>query len=191
MNRFAPLIFLAMAGCASNNLRITRNSLPLDHPERQQNKLIIGNTSLDANVLQSFRSDVVTESVQTHDVEVNKEQYKFDTSGLSLIEASDDVFNPPLPLLEFPAGSNWTSSWTGTVQEGPSSRSATAKVSAAPIDLMFADHSEKGVKVDVSLAMDSGTPVPSQRQFTFWISSTGIVKRSFGEGTTREVPGLQ
>jgi len=179
-----------MAGCTSSGLRITRAMFPMDRPTSHEDRLTIGNTILDVDVTQSYENGTVTESIKTHGEEVDKEQYQLHDSGLSLVEASDDKFDPPLPLFKFPAGGIQSFNWTGWVQEGPTSRQANAKISVKPQEIAFNNHEEPGISVDVALSIDSGTPVPSERTFTFWITSNGIVKRSFGAGTTRAIEGL-
>lgn len=151
----------------------------------------MGNTKLSVDVTQSFANGVVTESIKTHGEEVDKEQYKLDDYGLSLMEASDDVFAPALPLFKFSPDTPEALTWSGVVQEGPTNRQATAQIKVEPEDISFVDHTEKGIHVHVVLSIDSGTPVPSQRNFDFWITAHGVVKRSFGEGTARSIAGLQ
>ncbi len=165
LNRYAPLFLIALAGCKSSGLSLTQASFPVD-PSTKQQELRIGSTKMDVDVVQSLQNGVLVIQVNSHKVEVDREKYKLDGSGLSLVEASYVTFQPPLPLLKFPTGGSETLNWSGSLHE-PTSIPASAKVTVTPQKFTFDDHDEQGLFVNVTLSIDSGTAVPSQRVFEF------------------------
>jgi hypothetical protein len=162
----------------------------MDQGTQHKDKLTIGNAVIDVDVTQSYKDGVVTESIQTHGEEVDREEYKLDDSGLSVIKASDDTFDPPMPLFRFPVTGEQDLNWSGSLHEGPSNRQASAKVHVQPQEIHFSDHDESGAKIEVQLSIDSGTPIPASRTFSFWITNHGIAKRAFGAGTARSLAGV-
>lgn len=144
---------------------------------------------MDVDLVQSASNGSLAIQINSHNEEVDRERYKVDNTGLYLVDASYVTFTPPLPLLKFPTGSAQSFNWSGSVRE-PTSRPATAKITVTPEKFNFDDHDEQGLHVEVMLAIDSGTAVPSQRVFEFWISPLGIVKRIFAAGTMRTAHGF-
>lgn len=88
-----------------------------------------------------------------------------------------DFFEPPIPLLKFPmtVGDQWT--WTGENLSGDLHK-ASAKITTS--------EQPTTVRVQVELALDSGTGVPAKRTMTFvFAPGRGVVRREIGESSTR------
>lgn len=172
-------------GCThGGGFSVTRADINMETGSTTQQTLLVGATKIPVDVEQKIAPDKVVERINSHGEEFEEEQYHLSNNGLDLIKASDAVFTAPLPLLKFPASAGQTSTWSGVVQEGATTRAATAEVVSSADELKTNPPLET-IKVTVNLSLNSGGPVPAKRKLEFWFSRAGLIKRAFDLGTTR------
>jgi hypothetical protein len=123
------------------------------------------------------------------DATIEFEKYTFSPSQFAIIETTDERFEPPITLAQFPMtiGDSWD--WKGNIVSGTLSRAATAKVKTSS-EVLAELGGRETMRVDVSLSIDSGAEKPAARDMNFWfLPKGGIVKRAFGYALTRNPAG--
>jgi len=129
----------------------------------------------------------------SHDEVFEVERYAYDEESFSLMEAAEEHYSPPLPLLSFPIHTDDPGSWSGTMTTGPIARPATAKISTSIEHTYIGGTSEDTLKVvvDLDLVADQNR-APLKRQLVFWFEKgRGLIKREFGSADVRQPPNSQ
>ena len=147
---------------------------------------MVGTRRFPIDLDQTLSGNALTLTLVAHGEEAEQERYTVSDKEFDLIQADVDVFAPPVPLLRFPSapGARWD--WAGVIREGTDGRDATAHVDSAADYLKSPDGLVTAEKVEVKLAISSGSAVPAERTLSFWFApKLGLVKREFGAGTTR------
>ncbi|MCW5946201.1 MAG: hypothetical protein KIT74_04145 [Fimbriimonadales bacterium] len=124
-------------------------------------------------------------------VEIEREVYRVDSSGISLESlgtGSGDQFDPPLTLIRFPAKKGDSVEWEGSYRYG-NIRAVNAKATSTTQteQVSLATGSAEAIRVTVELELSDGSPNPAKRKLDFWfVNGSGPVKRDFGLNQTRE-----
>lgn len=188
---------VVLAGCrGSHGLVLGEDNLKKDSGTSQQVWKLNGidKISMPVTVTQSSSGDTLRVSIATHGEDLEHETYRLNDAEFDLVSSDSDKFAPAIPLLKFPSspGASWD--WKGELEEGSMRRKATAHIGTSLDKVRTAAGFVPAEKVLVKLAIDSGTPVPSQRELSFWFTEQdGLVQREFGAGSARgpAVPGSE
>lgn len=114
---------------------------------------------------------------------LERETYEARAEAFRVVAAGDDSFAPPLDLLRYPVREGDVWEWQGKVIYAGVSREAHAKVKVAK------EGEEIRSDVALSVAADPGRP-ELQRRLTFWFRrGKGVVRRSFGDVSSRYPTG--
>lgn len=187
------LAVIALAGCQPGGARgsgakyETPSDLKPTAMIPAKANLRIGELDLPVEVEQTESGDKTTIALKAHGQVFEKEVYGLDQKSLTMIEVAGEMYEAPLPLLQFPlrVGDGWT--WSGTMTAGQEPHKATAKIATAPEQILLPGGSTPSILVVVDLAIESGASTPATRKLRFWfVEGKGLVKRQFGIGSSRE-----
>ena len=118
---------------------------------------------------------------------VEEEVYRLSDRSFSVERVSDELYDPPIPLIEYPAHSGERYEWAGEMVSGEQSRQAKANIELLGDRLNMFGGQFESLHVMVNLQMESGGPDPAVRTMSFWfVPGKGMVKREFGFSSTRE-----
>ncbi|HEY3782053.1 MAG TPA: hypothetical protein VGL56_13290 [Fimbriimonadaceae bacterium] len=188
---FALPLLILLVGCqADSGATLHSADSGMAKPFDLQQTIAIGQTTIPVEVKQAVAGGISSVSILSHGEELENEQYRVTDEEMDLVKTSDDTFTPPVPLMHFPASMGQTETWSGNVQEGATTRSATATIAISDAKLHEGGIPLDTLKVTVNLAINSGAPVPAKRTFEFWFGGGKLVKRVFGSGTTRIATGI-
>ena len=181
----ALFVPLGCLGCNSGGLSISKADLHMDTPVQRQELLTVGPSKLPVTVNQTASDGTVDIKISASGESIETERYAITDTELQLKNAGDAVFEPPVAILRLPGGAGQTWSWTGTMQEGEKIWQTKATVATSAKSLELAGVGQPCIVAVVTLSIDTGSPNPAQRVFTFWFDKAGLVQREFGMGTTR------
>lgn len=114
-----------------------------------------------------------------------EEQYRSTADQFQLVNAAGETYAPPIPLLQYPmnVGDAWK--WSGQMITGPVGRGAKATIRTQD-DKVDMGAPTDALRVEVDLSIESGASEPAMRRLTFWfVNGKGLVKRQFGDSTSR------
>jgi len=151
--------------------------------------LVFYGTHVPVKVNAKKTGDILDLRFISHDEEIESERYRYSDREFDLVQAAEDTFTPPIPLLKFSftTGDSWD--WKGTLKEGNATRSASAQIRTSFDRVQIKTLWTDCAKSDVLLSIDSGTAAPATRQLSFWFAAgQGPFKRTFGLGSTRTLP---
>jgi hypothetical protein len=121
-----------------------------------------------------------------HGEELDRECYENTSESFSLVEATNLLFVPSIPLVRYGERLGKENSWKGMVKEGSARYSASAKVATgqATLSVDGVDHDTTLVTVDLVLDV-SGVGDMSRnsvaKRLSFWIHpGYGVIQREFG-----------
>lgn len=150
--------------------------------------LILGGNKYPVNIRAKKDGDQVTFLLLDHGEVFESETYQSTDKAFSLVNAADEKYDPPLPLLKFPMRDVEKWSWSGNMVTGTIARKATATISTTrePLYLKSSPHETLKVTVDIGLEANPGK-APLWRQLVFWFEpGAGIIKREFGSASVRQ-----
>lgn len=150
--------------------------------------LLLAGTPYPVQIVVKRSGNIMELVLQNHGEPFEIERYEVSPDQFGLIDAAEEHFAPPLPLLKFPLtmGEEW--GWSGTMSTGQIPRLATAKVTPAWETLFLSGVSHKTVKIDVDLSLYANKgKSPLKRSLDFWFEpKLGLIKRQFGSTSIRE-----
>ncbi len=125
------------------------------------------------------KAETVSIELLTQGESIERELYEATPSTFRILSASEDAFSPGIDLVRFPAhdGQDWE--WNGKVIYAGISRPAQAKI--------HVKKEEPGLVCEVNLKIQADPGRPDlQRRLRFWFEKDkGVVRRSFGDVSTR------
>lgn len=155
--------------------------------------LIMGGISIPVDVDRQVKGSEVTIRLLSEGDSLEYEVYELDGSGfrfrtVGIRKDDGEQFEPAIPVLRFPVevGESWT--WAGKLVTVASKKGtpATATVSLSKDTLNLAAGRADTVLSTVVVELDTGAPQKAKREFKFWFSPNGILKRDFQASSTRE-----
>jgi hypothetical protein len=150
--------------------------------------LILAGTSYPVQLVVKRNQDRMELILENHDEPFEIERYEVGSNEFSLLDAAEEHFWDPLPLLKFPLrmGEGWT--WVGTMTTGQIPRRATAKIVPSSETLFISGVSYETIKVDVDLSLYANMgKTPLKRSLDFWFEPKGgLIKRAFGTASVRQ-----
>lgn len=110
---------------------------------------------------------------------IDREQYELGPSALSVREAGDEVYDPPIDIIRVPMYTGDTWKWDGSLVTPSSKIPCTAEVTTEDSQLPYQGKSVPAVLATVELRIMTKTP--RSRTMKFWITKDyGLLKREFG-----------
>lgn len=167
---------------------VSANSLNPGKQPYKRGDLILGGVSSAIDVEVVTEGDKTKFILKAHGEVAEEEVYQQSTKSFSLVDAAGTSFDPPIPLLQYPmnAGDKWL--WKGKMIYPSIPRDSTATIDTTEkvINLRAGQYST--IYVHVTLLVPSGGPEPAKRELEFWFDreGSGLIKRAFGYGSTRE-----
>lgn len=167
-------------------------SLKPDNLTMKQCSLELAGSKYKADIEQKRDGTQIQIDLVAFDTVIESERYDSTPDAFSVMDAGGEQYEPPIPLIKYGMhiGDAWT--WSGNLKTGPEPHRTTAKVTTSTENLASGGNTfPNAVRIDVVLSIDSGRPnAPSMRKLQFWIAKNlGVVKRSFGDYSTREPLG--
>lgn len=167
---------------------VSQTTLNPDKLPYKKGDLILGGVSSPINLEAKSEGDRIKFILKAHGEVAEEEVYRRSASEYALVDAAGTSFEPPIPLLKYPmnAGEKWQ--WKGQMIYPSIPRDSTASIETAEkvINLRAGQYST--IYVHVTLLVPSGGPEPAKRELEFWFDreGSGLIKRAFGYGSTRE-----
>lgn len=121
-----------------------------------------------------------------HGESLDRECYQNTSESFALVEASNLMFKPAIPLVEYGERLGKENSWKGMVHEGSANYKATAKITTCEASLSVdgVDHDTTLVTMDLVLDVSGVGDMSSNsvtKRLTFWIHPQfGVIQREFG-----------
>lgn len=139
------------------------------------------------------QDDEVEIELVTHGELFAEEKYRAEVNGISLVEAANERFTPPIPLLRFPFHvgkvEDW-SHWNGTMSGEHDPQPAKATTTTAEDKVLIGQLPIDAVRCDVQILIEGhGSAPPADRRLTFWFApGHGLLKRQFASSLREPLP---
>lgn len=133
-------------------------------------------------------------SLVKHGEPLDRECYENTSDAFSLVEASNLMFVPAIPLVKYGERLGKENPWKGMVEEGAARYKASAKVTSgqATLSVNGVDHDTTLVTMDLILDVSGVGDMSSNsvtKRLSFWIHPAyGVIQREFG--TSKRSPIL-
>lgn len=148
--------------------------------------LVLAGTKIPVELTAGVEGSTLDISLSAFGELLERERYYIAKGEFALLEALDEVYEPPLPLLTSASSTSRAASWSGTVLSGGRKRSAKASIGLEWAPLEELDGKPKALKVGVSLHIESGEGVVAERTLAFYFPpKRGLLKREFGHASAR------
>lgn len=183
------LLAVYIMGCRSTGgPQVSSGSSLPDRKEMQpdalfapQAELVFSGTRVPVKMVRKTSPGGVSFDLMAMNSVIEVERYSVTDQVFGLIEMSNEIYSPPLVLLNFPMNLGDTWEWKGSQTSGPIDHKAWAKMISAQETLP--ENGLPTIRITVDLSVDdSGSAKPSERQLKFWFAKgRGIVKRTYGD----------
>jgi hypothetical protein len=179
------LIAILLSGCIEKHqggayvgsLKAIGKVVPLN----EKFDFLLDGTNVDAKFKTSIMGEEQVLELVAHGDLLEREVYRVNESGISLIRALSEEYSPPLPLMKFPFNvGDKKEIWKGKMLVGTESLNCSAEIVSSESTVNLASRSVGAIQIDVNLAIDQGNEsIP--RKLSFWfVPDRGILRREFG-----------
>ncbi len=186
-----PLLTFALCTCScapkgqlGTTIGKSDNLFPEAWPHPEINLTLAGQ-EIPAKVVMNKHGDEREIVIMNGDVRLESELYLVNDSGIFLkrIGPSDgEWYDPPIPLLKYPAHVGETDRWSGSYAVGDRKIPANAKISLSLEQVSLATGTAQALRCNVDLVIDDGSNQNVKHALVFWFTKGGgPVKRDFGD----------
>ncbi len=188
------IALLASCGCQSSSggtgpLIAGYATLKPDNLTLKQCILKLAGSKVEAEIQQTREGNDIRIDLVVLGTVFESERYRSTDDQFSVIDTGGERYDPPIPLIKYGmhVGDQWD--WTGAYWTGPEPHKAQAKITTSTEDVSYEGGTiHNAIRIQVVRSVDSGRPdITATRKLVFWIApDKGVIKRSFGEESSRE-----